>query len=418
MNYSETLDFLYSQLPIYQRVGKVAFKKDLKNIFALSKFFNKPELKFKSIHIAGTNGKGSTANILHAIYKNNGYKVGLYTSPHLVDFRERIKINGKMISKKAVVDFVDQIKPLIKDIQPSFFEITVAMAFDYFAKENVDIAIIETGLGGRLDSTNIVIPEISVITSISMDHTDMLGDTIEKIAYEKAGIIKHNIPVVVGLLPPEAESLIKELAKERHSLYYDALRITHRFTAQGPVATDLKGNYQPLNIKTALITVDALNDTLPLDDEKTLDALKHVSEHSKLEGRWQTLSKKPLIICDVAHNEEGLMHNMVQLGEMKKQLHFILGFVNDKDMHKIIPLFPKEANYTFVKPDVIRGEDAEIIKDQFAEFGLKGKACKDLKEAVKSVKRNIKSDTSALIYIGGSNFLVADALKLKKNKEI
>lgn len=402
---------------MYQRIGKAAFKKDLKNIFALSKFLNKPELKFKSIHIAGTNGKGSTANILHAIYRNNGYKVGLYTSPHLVDFRERIKINGKMISKKAVTDFVQRIRPMIEEVKPSFFEITVAMAFDHFAREEVDITIIETGLGGRLDSTNIIIPEISVITSISMDHMDMLGDTIEKIAYEKAGIIKHHIPVVVGLVPPEAESLIKELAKERHSLFYDALKTTHRFTAQGPVETDLRGNYQPLNIKTALITVDAIQDILPLEDELTLEALKNVVKLSKLEGRWQTLSKKPLIICDVAHNHEGLMHNMVQLREMDKTLHFILGFVNDKDLKEIIPLFPKDASYSFVKPDVIRGQDARMIRDQFKEFGLEGKAYDSLLVAVNSAKRDMKDEEGAMIYLGGSNFLVADALKLKQQKE-
>ena len=414
MSYQKTLDFLYTQLPMYQRQGKSAFKKDLTNIFALCKFLEKPELNLKCIHIAGTNGKGSTSHILSAIYQNNDYKVGLYTSPHLLDFRERIKINGKFVPKKFVVDFVKRIKPILDEIKPSFFEITVAMAFDYFAQQQVDIAIIETGLGGRLDSTNIIIPEISVITSISLDHMDMLGNTIEEIATEKAGIIKYGKPVVIGLLPPEAENVIREIAKERQALIYDAIRTKHRYTAEGLVRTDLKGEYQQLNIKTSLVTIDALDHIWPTEDERNSEALLQVCSLSNFTGRWQTLAEKPLIICDVAHNKEGLAFNINQLLSYEQDLHFILGFVNDKDLSQIINLFPKQARYSFVKPSVIRGLDSAELKKAFKKEGIQGDSYDSIGEAIEKAK---SFSEEQLIYIGGSNFLVADALQWFNKKQ-
>ena len=412
MTYQQTLDFLYSSLPMYQRQGKSAFKKDLSNSFALSKALGKPELNFKSIHIAGTNGKGSTAHIFSAIYQNNGYKVGLYTSPHLVDFRERIKINGKMIPKKEVTQFVSNLKSQIADIQPSFFEMTVALAFNHFAKEEVDIAIIETGLGGRLDSTNIVIPEVSVITSIGLDHMDMLGDNLAAIAFEKAGIIKHHIPVVVGFVPEEAEEVIKEVAKERHCLYYDAIRSKHRFTAEGLVHTDLKGAYQQLNIKTALITVDAVADQWPCEDELIADALLQVQEISKLQGRWQWLSNDPPVLCDVAHNEEGLRINMAELSSISDQPFFILGFVNDKDLKLLAPLFPSNCQFAFVRPEVVRGMDANKALDLFATYGIQGRAFENIELALAYAQQEVEKERADLIYVGGSNFVVADLLSL------
>lgn len=414
MTYQETLEFLYQQLPMYQRLGKSAYKKDLNNTFALSRFLGKPEFKFKSIHIAGTNGKGSTSHILSAIYQNNGYKVGLYTSPHLVDFRERIKINGEMLPQSFVIDFVKRIKNVLLEIKPSFFEMTVAMAFDYFAQQEVDIAVIETGLGGRLDSTNIIIPELSVITSISKDHTDMLGDSIEKIAFEKAGIIKYGKPIVVSLVPEEAEKVIREIAEERQALYFDALRSPHRFTANDLVETDLKGNYQQLNIKAALIAVDALNEIWPVQDNLILDAIKNVCFISKFQGRWQMLSEQPPILCDVAHNEEGIQAVLSQLKDMGQQVHFILGFVNDKDIRRICALFPKDMTYSFVKPSVIRGLEADLLQKSFAKAGLAGDAFPSLKDAIEDAKKRFMDKKCELIYIGGSNFLVADALALQQ----
>ncbi|MFY0643042.1 MAG: bifunctional folylpolyglutamate synthase/dihydrofolate synthase [Bacteroidia bacterium] len=413
MTYQQTLDYLYAALPMYQRQGKSAFKKDLTNSFALSRVLDKPELKLKSIHIAGTNGKGSTAHILSAIYQNNGYKVGLYTSPHLLDFRERIKVNGKMMSKTKVTQFVDRIKPTIEEIKPSFFEITVAMAFDHFAQEEVDIAIIETGLGGRLDSTNIIIPEASIITSIGMDHMDMLGDNLADIAFEKAGIIKHHVPVVVGFIPEEAEEVIKEIAKERHCLYYDAIGSKHRFTAEGLVRTDLKGAYQQINIKTALIAIDALNDQWPCQDELIADALLQVQSITKFRGRWEWVSHKPPVLCDVAHNEEGLRINIAELMKICAKPYFILGFVKDKHLDMLIPLFPKEAKFAFVKPDVVRGMLAEDAKASFGSEGFQGRAFDNIELALKDAKNALKRNEVDLIYIGGSNFIVADLLALE-----
>ena len=418
MNYQETIEYLFAQLPMYQRQGKSAFKKDLKNSFALSEALGKPELNFPSIHIAGTNGKGSTAHILSAIYQNNGYKVGLYTSPHLLDFRERIKINGEMISEKAVVDFVQEIQSKIDHIQPSFFELTVAMAFDHFSKEQVDIAIIETGLGGRLDSTNIIVPELSIITSIGFDHMDMLGDTLEKIAFEKAGIIKAHIPVVVGLLPAEAEETIKEVSHERQALYYDAIRTPHRFTAEGLVETDLKAAYQQLNIKLALCAVDALQHKFKTTDERILEALKQVCALSGLRGRWERLEKDPRFLFDVAHNEEGLRINLQRLKDFEKSSSFVLGFVHGKPLLDLAYLFPTEGRYYLVKPEVQRGLDANEACQIFVEAGFEAQACSSLKEALKLAMEDLNDHRSEMVYIGGSNFIIADLLLLEKENQL
>ncbi|MBR9859463.1 bifunctional folylpolyglutamate synthase/dihydrofolate synthase [bacterium] len=399
---------------MYQRQGAVAFKKDLKNTFALCHALDDPQLKFKSIHIAGTNGKGSTAHILGAIYRKNGYKTGLYTSPHLVDFRERIKIDGKMISKRDVVQFVKKLKSDIERIQPSFFEMTVAMAYDYFAKEEVDIAIIETGLGGRLDSTNVIIPELSVITSISRDHTEMLGEEIEEIAFEKAGIIKNSVSVITGLIPEEAEQVIQNVAHTRQSLYYNAIRIPHRFTKEGLVETDLLGNYQQLNIKTALVAVDALQHILPTYDDHNLKALKSVVELSGLQGRWQIYQKKPLVILDVAHNPEGLALAMEELDRIEGIKLMIMGFVKEKKLLEILPILPKDAQYFLAKPDIPRGMEAKEAAGLFAEAGIKAKACKNIKEAINAAEKAAKkSSNDSVFFIGGSNFIVADFLTLK-----
>lgn len=418
MNYEQTLDFLYTQLPMYQRVGQSAYKKDLTNILALCRYLGKPELKFKSIHVAGTNGKGSTSHILSAIYQANGYKVGLYTSPHLLDFRERIKINGQMVSESFVVDFVKRIRPIMEEIKPSFFEITVAMAFDYFAQMEVDFAVIETGLGGRLDSTNIIIPELSVITSIGMDHMDMLGDTIEAIAGEKAGIIKPGVPVVCGLLPDAAMKVIKSVAKQKGCVCLEAIRIPHKFTASGLVSTDLLGAYQQINIKTALIAVDELKETWPTQDELIRAALLNVCKYSSFRGRWETISEDPWILCDVGHNVEGLTSNLNQLEDTGLRVHFILGFVSDKDLRAIVELFPKGSSYGFVKPNVIRGLDANATRDQFAAGGIEGLAFGDLEEALEQAVEFTNEDQCDIIYVGGSNFVVADLLDLQRKNRI
>ncbi len=414
MNYQETIDYLFRRLPMYQRQGKTAFKKNLNNIIALCEFTGNPEQKFPSIHIAGTNGKGSTAHILAAIYRNNGYKVGLYTSPHLVDFRERIRINSKPIEESHVVEFVKEIKPAIEKLNPSFFEITVAMAFNYFASQKVDLAVVETGLGGRLDSTNILIPEISVITSIGYDHMDMLGDSLEKIALEKAGIIKQGVPTVVGLLPQEAEEVIKTVAKNKKSLYHDAIRTPHRFTSEGLVESDLKADYQQLNIKTALAVTNALEYKFETVDEQSLAALKQVRSLSGLRGRWERLQQDPRFLMDVAHNEEGLKINLGRLLSFEKKLCFILGFVQEKDLSKIIPLFPVEAEYYFVRPQIERGMKAEQCAEAFEKYGISGKASTDLQQAIKYSRNALKTHRCELVYIGGSNFIIADLLLLEK----
>lgn len=408
MNYEQTLDYLYMQLPMYQRIGASAFKKDLTNIIKLCNALGNPERKFKSIHVAGTNGKGSTSHILSAIYQHHGYKVGLYTSPHLVDFRERIKIDGELCSQEFVTRFVAKIKPHIVTIQPSFFEITVAMAFSYFAEQKVDLAIIETGLGGRLDSTNVIIPLISIITSIGYDHTDMLGDTLEKIAAEKAGIIKQNIPIVVGQIADGPLAVIREIALQNSaplSLY-----------TKDQYDTDLAGTHQQWNIGSALQAASQITNVFPINTKKTKEALLQIRSLSNFTGRWQILANKPLTICDVGHNEEGFRLISEQVKAENKAVHYILGFVNDKDLEMIIPSISNGLSYHFVRPQVIRGMEADIAKATFAIHNLIGSSYATIESAVRQAL--LIADEDDLLFIGGSNFIVADILTLKDQTNI
>lgn len=393
---------------MYQRIGTSAFKKDLTNIIKLCDYLNNPQDKFKSIHIAGTNGKGSTSHILSSIYQSNGYHVGMYTSPHLVDFRERIKLNGTPCPKDFVINFTQKITPIIEEIQPSFFEITVAMAFEYFAKEKVDIAVIETGLGGRLDSTNILKPLASVITSISYDHMDMLGNTIEEITLEKAGIFKNNTPVIIGKVSETANEVLKNVAIEKNAKLYTYKKEYYK--------TDLIGEHQQWNIGSALSCIDNLEYILPTNKIKTHQALLSVSKLSNFLGRWQILHKSPLVIGDVGHNEEGFRLITKELSKYTKKIHFILGFVDDKDLSKIIPTLPMESSYSFVKPNVIRGMKSEKARKIFESYDIQGVSFPDLKSAINQRFRSVSKNE--LIFVGGSNFIIADLLKLKDNKQL
>ena len=409
MTYEQTLDYLYAKLPMYQRVGAVAFKKDLGNIVKLCNAMGNPQRNLKMIHVAGTNGKGSTSHILSAIYQANGYKVGLYTSPHLVDFRERIKVNGKLCTQQFVINFTESIAEHIEQIQPSFFEITVAMAFSYFAQEQVDVAIIETGLGGRLDSTNIITPLASIITSIGYDHKDMLGDTLELIAAEKAGIIKESVPVIVGHIEASSLAVIQTKATELQAPLYHYKKTD--------AYSDLQGKHQRWNIGCAVQCKALLQDTFPTSSIKTLEGLATVCSLTQFEGRWQTVNQKPLVVCDVAHNEEGLQLIAEQLIALQKGLHLILGFVKDKDLEAIIPLLPKALSISLVKPNVIRGMETELAAQKFNAAGLAVTSYTNIQEAIDIVYENIKANETtndSTIFIGGSNFVVADFLLLEK----
>ena len=349
MNYKETLDWMFAQLPMYQRQGKAAFKKDLTNILAFSKALNHPEKKFKSIHVGGTNGKGSTSHMLASILQEAGYKVGLYTSHHLKNFTERIRINGKEISKRKVSSFITKHKNFLETQKLSFFEMTVGLAFDFFANEKVDIAIIEVGLGGRLDSTNIITPEVSVITNIGYDHMQFLGETLPEIAFEKAGIIKENIPVIIGEQQEEVVHVFKNKAKACHATITFASDFNYDYK------TDLLGDYQKSNLKTAITAIHQLKG-FTVADNHIKEGLLQVTKNTNLKGRWQILQESPKIICDTAHNKEGLQIVMSQLKKENFQnLHIVLGVVNDKKLEDVFPLFPKAATYYFCKPNIPRG---------------------------------------------------------------
>jgi dihydrofolate synthase / folylpolyglutamate synthase len=409
VSFQETVDFLYSQLPMYQRIGASAYKKDLTNIIALCKKLGNPHEKLKTIHVAGTNGKGSTSHTLAAIYQKNGYKTGLYTSPHLVEFTERIKINGQEISQQFVIDFTEKIKPLLSEINPSFFEITVAMAFEYFQKESVDIAIIETGLGGRLDSTNIINPMISIITTVGFDHMDMLGDSLEKIASEKAGIIKKSIPVVIGnCISNDALNVIQQKAITENA---PLIQIDTSIY----VKSDLKGDFQQNNLHLALKAIELLQNIFPLEEELINQALLEICSLTNFQGRWQTILDNPLIICDVGHNEEGIQVVLREIEKTGRKPFFVLGFVKEKDLEKIAPLFPKEATYCFVTPSVIRGLPAAETKKHFEKAGIGGMDFPSIFASIENIMQNIhfNSDNS-LIFVGGSNFTVSDFLREKQ----
>ena len=431
MTYQQTIDYLYAQLPMYSRIGAAAYKEDLHNTIALCNAIDNPQTKFKSIHIAGTNGKGSTSHMLAAILQQAGYKTGLYTSPHLKDFRERIKINGEMISEDFVVDFVERIKPVSENIEPSFFELTVAMAFDYFEKEKVDIAIIEAGLGGRLDSTNIITPLLSIITNIGYDHMDLLGDTLEKIASEKAGIIKTGIPVVIGEYLPETKNVFINKALECKapvffaqdgyavsSIKYTTQLLSCDVTGTGHDITehfelDLNGLYQAKNICTVLCAEGILMHygfNISNEDEK--QALKNVKKLTGLYGRWDVISQNPTIILDVAHNEDGIKQLLHQLSVVRgpsSNLHLVIGMVKDKDSSKVLSLLPKDAQYYFCNAHIERALPHKELQEKAKAFELKGESFDDVNAAIKAAKLNATSDD--IIIICGSVFLVAEVDK-------
>jgi dihydrofolate synthase/folylpolyglutamate synthase len=395
---------MYAQLPMYQRQGKTAFKKDLNNILKLSKHLGQPEKQFKSIHIGGTNGKGSTSHMLASVLQEAGYKVGLYTSPHLKDFRERIRINGQMIRKNCVINFIKRNQEFLEQNRLSFFEMTVGMAFDYFAKKQVDIAIIEVGLGGRLDSTNIIIPELSIITNISFDHTQMLGDTLEKIAFEKAGIIKTNVPVIIGESVLETKRVFEEKAEKEMAPIY--------FVDDKPAKykSDLQGNYQVKNIKTVLTAINILQEkAYKITDKHIKNGLLSVKINTGLRGRWDILNTQPLSIADTAHNKAGLQYVLQQLQALEyDKLHIVLSVVNDKDLASILPLFPTNAVYYFSKAQIQRGLAAETLQDEAEKFGLRGRSYASVQKAYRQALQNAgKND---VVFIGGSTFTVAEVI--------
>lgn len=402
MTYQETINWMFAQLPMYQQQGASAYKADLINTVLLANHLHNPEKKFKSIHIAGTNGKGSTSSMIASVLQEAGYKVGLYTSPHLKDFRERIKVNGEMISEDFVVDFIEGNMSFFDATNLSFFEMTVGLAFDYFAKEKVDVAVIEVGLGGRLDSTNIITPLVSVITNIGFDHMQFLGNTLESIASEKAGIIKPTIPVVIGEYTPETKGVFLKKANECNSEIYFASELISK-----EYPSDLLGDYQFHNKKTVIQTVEVLRNHFTISESDVKKGLLNVVNNTGLLGRWQQINVNPKVICDTAHNSHGLK---IVLNQIKKedfeQLHFVLGVVNDKDLEDILPLFPKNAQFYFCKPNMPRGLAAAILKDKAAEYNLIGEVFDSVSEAYGQALKN--AGNNDFIYIGGSTFVVAE----------
>lgn len=406
MNYQETLDWMFSQLPMYQTQGASAYKKDLTNTILLANHLGNPEKDLKCIHVAGTNGKGSTSHMLASVLQEAGYKVGLYTSPHLKDYRERIKINGKEISKQFVCDFIDANKEFLEQNSLSFFEMSVGLAFQYFKESKTDINIIEVGMGGRLDSTNIITPLVSVITNIGLDHTQFLGNTLEAIAFEKAGIIKRNVPVVIGEYTSETRPVFQSKADEMQSDIYFASELISEV-----YPSDLIGDYQEHNKKTVLQTLKVLQKTtsFQISEENIKQGLQKVVKNTGLQGRWQQLGANPKIICDTAHNEHGLKIAINQLKKEKfAELHIVLGMVNDKKPKDILPIFPKNAKYYFCKPIISRGLDALVLQKEASEFGLEGKIYNSVSEAYAKAVDNASSDD--FIYVGGSTFVVAEIL--------
>lgn len=427
MNYQETIGFLYAQLPMFTRIGAAAYKEDLHNTIALCEALGDPHKKFKTIHIAGTNGKGSCSHMLAAILQANGYKTGLYTSPHIKDFGERIRINGEMISEQFVIDFVERTKDLSDKIKPSFFELTVAMAFEYFAQEQVDIAVIETGLGGRLDSTNILSPVLSVITNIGYDHMNLLGNTLAEIASQKAGIIKKDTPVVIGELLPETKPVFEKEANEKEAHLYFA---ESRFYAEyiEPTGTllfcnvkdtaindaenlrlDLNGIYQAKNVCTVLMAVEVLGKNgFNINRQKMRDALENVKNITGLRGRWDIVQTNPTIIHDVAHNKDGIQQVLAQLQNEYSQskIHFVIGFVKDKDVENVLELFPKDANYYFSNAHIPRALPFQELKSIAAAKGLAGEGFDDVNDAINAAKSNASEHD--VIMICGSFFIIAE----------
>lgn len=406
MDYQETLNWMFNQLPMYQLQGASAYKKDLTNAVLLGNHLGNPQKNLICIHVAGTNGKGSTSHMLASILQEAGYKVGLYTSPHLRDYRERIKINGKEISENFVCDFINKNKTFFEANDMSFFEMTVGLAFDYFVTEKVDIAIIEVGMGGRLDATNIITPVVSVITNIGLDHIQFLGNTLTAITSEKAGIIKPKIPVVIGEFTTETKTVFMAKAEENNSeIYFASELISENYPS------DLVGDYQIHNKKAVVQTIAIINSlgTFKISEDNIKSGLLNVKKNTGLEGRWQQLGESPKVICDTAHNKNGLEIVLKQIQKEKfDTLHLVLGVVNDKDLDDILPLFPTNAVYYFCKPNIPRGLDAKILQEKAALFNLKGKIYNSVSESyAKALQNASKSD---FVYVGGSTFVVSEIL--------
>jgi dihydrofolate synthase / folylpolyglutamate synthase len=430
MTYRETLDYLFEQLPMFHRIGPAAYKANLNNILAIMEVLDHPEKDFRCIHIAGTNGKGSVSNMLASILQQSGYKTGLYTSPHLKDFRERIRVNGKMIEKTEVVRFVKKHRARFESIQPSFFEWVTALAFDYFSKRDVDIAVIETGLGGRLDSTNVVTPLVSVITNVQWDHMNLLGDTLQKIAAEKAGIIKPGVPVVIGTtqknIAPVFRKKARQMSANLHFADQEYSTVLHEpITNHGSIDVDvyyrktsfikdlyidLGGSYQRKNIPAVMLAVRLLNERgFEINRKQIRKALGQIRKNTGFAGRWQVLGKNPITIADTGHNADGIREVMAQIQQTEyRKLHMVIGMVNDKEIPDILKLFPIKANYYFCKPDIPRGLDAKVLKSEAGKLKLKGKSYHSVAEALKAAGDNAgKND---LIFIGGSTFVVAEVI--------
>ena len=428
MTYQETLEWMFNKLPMYQRIGAAAYKADLNNTIQLLELLDNPHRNFKSLHVAGTNGKGSVSHLLASVFQEAGYKTGLYTSPHLIDFRERIRINGEMIPEDNVVQFIDTYKERFEAMELSFFEMTVGMAFDYFSKEKIDIAIVEVGMGGRLDSTNLITPELSVITNIDLDHTKFLGDTRAKIAYEKAGIIKPNVPVVIGETHPETQQVFIDKARESNSpicfadqvfdcdkihiesnveQHFDVWKNSELYMEDMEIP--LMGNYQQKNLTTVMCALDLLRDKFNLTEDHIRDGVARVIRNTHLMGRWQILNKDPLTIADTGHNVAGITEVVRQLAEMTyDKLHFVIGMVNDKDIDSVLQLLPHNAEYYFCKADIPRGLDANILAQKAFEMGLRGQVFESVNHAYRSAVNN--AHFGDVVFIGGSNFTVAEVI--------
>lgn len=435
MNYQEVLDFLFSQLPMYQRDGKIAYKDNLDNTKALDEYLGEPHKKFKTVHVAGTNGKGSVSHMIASVLQEAGLKTGLYTSPHLIDFRERIKINGEMISESEVIGFVEMHKAFIENLKPSFFELTVAMAFEYFAQQKVDVAVIEVGMGGRLDSTNIITPIISIITNIGYDHTQFLGETLDKIAYEKAGIIKRGIPIVIGeqhyLTTPVFEEIANEcespicFAEKRFTLLKSNIQsglqqVNVKNEQSGTTIEaelDLLGIYQKKNIVTVMAAMQLLIPFFGIPKSALVSGLSKVVKNTGLQGRWQVMGEQPRVICDTGHNFEGIYLVLEQLKKEKfEKLHIVFGVVNDKDPEKVLEILPKNAEYYFTRASIPRALDERELHKKAIQKGLLGVNYPSVKHAFQAATE--KANTTDLIFVGGSTFIVADFLKLGINNEL
>lgn len=438
MTFEETIAYLYAKLPMFQRIGEKAYKKDLHNTLALCEYVGNPHLQFKSVHVAGTNGKGSSSHLIAAILQSAGYKTGLYTSPHLKSFTERIKINGKEVEPQFIIDFVKKMQEVITTIEPSFFELTTVMAFEYFAQKQVDIAVIETGLGGRLDSTNVISPEVCLITNISYDHQNILGNTLEEIAFEKAGIIKNQVPCVISELQEEVKTVFKTKAMQTQSPLFFASEEYHinSYYLDNQITTyeegdffdiikkesqkkeaiflshltcQLKGNYQEKNLCGVLKTIELLKD-YEISKEHIRNGIEKVVSLTGLRGRWQILNEKPLTICDTGHNEAGIRQVVKQLKKLDyEKLHIVFGAVNDKDISKVLALLPTEAHYYFCKPNIMRGLEASVLQQQAAAYGLQGEVIPQVLTAYRTAQANAREND--VIFIGGSTFVVAEVLE-------